>query len=86
MTDEKTEAEITKKARKAMSLRARTDFQAFIQEVRDAEIKVFAEESSTPEQIAEAHATIRTLGKISAKMTKAVNDEKHLKHRQQKRR
>ncbi|AUQ64440.1 hypothetical protein [Phaeobacter inhibens] len=76
--------EKTQKAGRAEALQVSKLFQEFHQETIDEQHKVFDNTDAKIEEIAEAHAMIRALGKMKAKMAKAVNDAKHERRSQRK--
>jgi hypothetical protein len=68
--------EKTEKASRAEALRASKLFQEFHAEALADQVKTFSNADAKMEEIAEAHAMIRALGKLKAKMDRAVNAAK----------
>lgn len=66
----------TEKAARAAALQGSKLFQEFHQEAVEDQMKIFSNADAKMEEIAEAHAMIRALGKLKARLAKAVNDAK----------
>lgn len=78
-------AETRIKADEARRLKADGAFSAFVQEVRDDQIKVFASSGAADVAIREeAHAIMRALNQIEIKLDAATTAEKFLDRKQRK--
>jgi len=77
--------EKTEKAGRAEALQANKIFQEFHAEAVEEQLKIFENTDATMEQISEAHAMLRALGKLKAKMAKAVSAAKLERRSQRKR-
>jgi len=73
------------KADEARRLKADSAFSAFVQEVRDDQIKVFASSGAADVAVREeAHAIMRALNQIEIKLDAATTAEKFLDRKQRK--
>ncbi|MCA0856159.1 hypothetical protein [Phaeobacter italicus] len=77
-------SETIRKAERSEALRTSKIFDEFLCETIDEQTKIFQNADAKIEEISEAHAIIRALGKMKAKMAKAVNAAKHERHTQRK--
>tara|TARA_R100000951_G_scaffold15654_1_gene12349 strand:+ start:148 stop:390 length:243 start_codon:yes stop_codon:yes gene_type:complete len=77
--------EIRIKASEARRLKNDSAFLAFVQEVRDDQIQIFtASEASQSGAREEAHAIIRALNQIEAKLNATISAETFLDRKQRK--
>jgi len=77
--------EIRIKADEARRLKSDSAFLAFMQEVRDGQIKVFADSGAADVAAREeAHAIMRALNQIEIKLDAAIQAEKFLDRKQRK--
>ncbi|WP_291728776.1 hypothetical protein [Leisingera sp. F5] len=68
--------EKTEKATRAEALQASKLFQEYHQETVEEQVKIFENTDAKMEDTSEAHAMLRALGKLKAKMARAVTAAK----------
>jgi len=77
--------EVRIKADEARRLKADSAFSAFVQEVRDEQIKLFADSGAADVAVREeAHAMMRALNQIEVKLDAAITAETFLDRKQRK--
>jgi hypothetical protein len=68
--------DIKQRAANARSLLANESFKQVLEEIKNDQIKVFLNSSSTSADIEEAHSVVNAIQKIEHHLQSSINDEK----------